>query len=197
MSPPASMKHRGGVNKGRLIIISAPSGTGKTSVIHRFLKKHPNMMHSISCTTRSTRVGEKEAQDYHFVTEEKFQEMIDHQEFAEWAEVHGHHYGTLRAPIDKALEEGKDVLLDLDVQGGMNLKKMYGDKAISIFLLPPSPEELEKRLSRRGTDSPESRKIRLENAKKEIRFRDHYDFQVINDELESACGEIETILNES
>lgn len=182
------------ISPGRLIIISAPSGTGKTSVIQHFLATHPNMIHSVSCTTRPIRRGEKEGADYHFISPEKFQRMIDDQEFAEWAEVHDHRYGTPKAPLEKALKEGLEILLDLDVQGGTALKKMFGSRALSIFLLPPSLEELEKRLSRRGTDSKEQLAIRMRNARWEMAAKDSYDVQIINENLSQACMEIEKVL---
>lgn len=180
--------------KGRLIIISAPSGTGKTSVIRRFLKTHPRMIHSVSCTTRPIRAGEKDGEDYHFISAETFRKMAQEKAFAEWAEVHKHSYGTPREPLDRWMEEGIDVLLDLDVQGGMNLKKMYGKRAISIFLMPPSEEELKRRLASRGTDSPEVQALRLQNARREMTFRDRYDVCVLNDNLDQACRAIEKVL---
>lgn len=185
MSPP---------QKGRLIIISAPSGTGKTSVIQHFLAAHPNMIHSVSCTTRPIRKGEKEGVDYHFITREKFQGMIEKNEFAEWAEVHDHRYGTPKAPLERALKEEREILLDLDVQGGMALKKMFELKALSIFLLPPSLEELERRLSQRGTDSSKQLAIRMRNARQEMAVKDSYDIQIINENLSQACLEIEKVL---
>lgn len=182
------------MKKGRLIIISAPSGTGKTSVIQRLLKKYPNMIHSVSWTTRERRPQEIEGQDYHFTTKTTFQKGIGEGVFAEWAKVHQSFYGTPKGALEEWLKRERDVLLDIDVQGGMNLKKMYQDQAVSIFLLPPSVEELERRLMERKTDSLEERKLRLANAKKELVYKDQYDFQVVNDELEKACGEIEKIL---
>ncbi|MDP2600296.1 MAG: guanylate kinase [Deltaproteobacteria bacterium] len=180
--------------KGRLVILSAPSGTGKTSVIQKLLKQYPRMIHSISCTTRSPRGGEKEGADYHFIPEQKFKQMIHDNEFAEWAEVHGCFYGTPKAPLDKWLLEERDVILDLDVQGGMRLKNLFGSRCLTIFLLPPSVEELIKRLSSRGTDSEEAKKLRIENARHELGFKDQYDFQVINRDLDQACKEIIEIL---
>jgi len=179
---------------GRLIIISAPSGTGKTSVIHRLLEKYPQMIHSVSWTTRPKRDVEIDGKDYHFIDHAEFQKGIKEGLFAEWAGVHNWFYGTPKGPLEKWLQEGKEVLLDLDVQGGTRLKKLFTEKAISIFLLPPSVEELERRLSQRKTDSKKEREIRLENAKKEMIYKDQYDYQVINEKLEQAVREVEKIL---
>ncbi|MBI4125381.1 MAG: guanylate kinase [Deltaproteobacteria bacterium] len=182
------------MTRGRLIIISAPSGAGKTSVIHHLLERHPNMIHSVSWTTRPRRSQETDGKDYHFVGEGEFKKGVEKGRLAEWAEVHNACYGTPKEPLEQWLKEGKDVLLDLDVQGGMNLKKMYADRAVSIFLLPPSEEELERRLLERKTDSEQERRLRLTNATKEVAFKDHYDHQVINDQLHQACRAIERIL---
>lgn len=181
--------------KGRLIIIAAPSGTGKTSVIRRFLSGHPDMIYSVSCTTRPPRPGEVDGKDYHFIDEKKFREWMKDGKFAEWAPVHDHFYGTPKGPIDGALKKGTDVLLDLDVVGSLNLKKIYGDRAVSIFLDPPSMGELKKRLFGRGTDSREVQELRLKNALTEMTFKDKFDHRVINDDLGRACGEIEGILS--
>jgi len=182
------------MKKGRLIIIAAPSGAGKTSVIKRFLSTHPNTVHSISCTTRPIRPGKVDEGYYQFLDHKTFKEWMDRGEFAEWAEVHGHLYGTPKEPLEKSLDEGGDVLLDLDVVGSLKLKELYGERAVSIFILPPSVEELTKRLSARGTDSLEVRRIRLRNAIEEMKFKDNFDYQVINDNLEHACLEIERII---
>lgn len=182
------------MKKNRLIVISAPSGTGKTSVIRRLLQTHPDMIHSVSCTTRPKRSAEVDGGDYHFIPEETFKQGIQEGRFVEWAEVHHRFYGTPKAPLDKALEEGKDVVLDLDVEGGTALKALYGARAVTIFLLPPSVEELVRRLSERGTDSPEEQQIRLENARHELAHKDKYDHQIVNENLGKACEEIEKIL---
>lgn len=182
------------MKQGRLIILSAPSGTGKTSVIQRLLKKHPTMIHSVSWTTRPKRAQEIDGQDYHFIDEVAFKQGIGTGIFAEWAEVHSSYYGTPKEPLERWLKEGRNVLLDLDVQGGLHLKKLYPKQAISIFLLPPSVPELERRLMARKTDSLSERKLRLANAKKEMTFKDKYDYQVVNEELVQACAGIEKIL---
>lgn len=179
---------------GRLIIIAAPSGTGKTTVIRRFLATHPRMIHSVSWTTRPMRPGDVDGRDYHFIDEAEFRRGIDGGVFAEWAEVHDHFYGTPREPLDCWLAEGRDVLLDVDVVGSLNLKKAYGDRAIAIFLVPPTMEELKRRLFSRGTDSPEQQQIRLRNALAEMAAKGKFDHQVVNDDLEQACQEIERII---
>ena len=180
--------------RGRLIVISAPSGTGKTTVIHRFLSKHPNLSYSISCTTRPKRINEVDGKDYRFVDKKTFEDLVEEGKLAEWAHVHEHMYGTPKGPIDEAIGMGKDILLDIDVIGGMNLKELYKDDAISIFLLPPSKEELKRRLLGRNTDSKEQQQIRLRNALEEMNYKDKYDYQVINDDLDKACSEIEKII---
>lgn len=180
--------------KGRLIIISAPSGTGKTSVIRHLLKRHPRMIHSVSWTTRPRRSGEVDGKDYRFITEAEFKQGTREGRFAERAVVHNTCYGTPMAPLEAWLKEGKDVLLDLDVQGGMNLKRKYPDRSVSIFLLPPSEAELERRLLARQTDTQEAQQLRLKNAKEEMTFKDRYDHQVVNADLQQACRDIERIL---
>lgn len=183
--------------QGRLIIIAAPSGTGKTSVIRRFLSTHPQMIHSVSWTTRPIRPGDVDGEDYRFIDDAAFRKGIDGGLFAEWAEVHDHLYGTPREPLENWLAEGRDVLLDVDVVGSLNLKRAYGDRAISIFLVPPTMEELKRRLFGRGTDPPEQQRIRLKNALAEMDARDKFDHQVVNDDLARACREIEGIIRHS
>jgi len=180
--------------QARLIIISSPSGGGKTSVIERLLQKHPNMVHSISCTTRPPRASEVNGRYYHHVDRQTFKDGISAGRFAEWNEVHDNLYGTPREPLDKWLSEGKDVLLDLDVIGGLKLKEIYSERAISIFILPPSQEELERRLMKRATDSAEVQQVRLKNALAELSYKDRFDYRIINDDLEKAVAEVEKIL---
>ncbi|MBU4484350.1 guanylate kinase [bacterium] len=185
------------MNRGKLIIISAPSGTGKTTVIERFLSTHPKTVHSISWTTRPVRGDEKQGAYYYHVEKDEFEKGIKEGKFAEWAEYVGNYYGTPKAQLEDWLTHGKFVLLDLEVVGGTTLKSLYKDDAISIFLLPPSEDELKKRLSRRATDSAEVQQRRLQTALMELTFKDRYDFQVVNDDLDGACSEIEKIINNS
>lgn len=180
--------------RGKLIVISAPSGAGKTTVIRCLTAKHPEMVHSISCTTRPPRPDSMDRRDYTFTDKKKFKRWIEEGRFAEWAEVHDHLYGTPREPLDEWILDGVDVLLDVDVVGGINLKKLYKDDAVLIFLLPPSIEELKKRLSHRATDSKEAQELRLKNALKELTYKNKYDYQVINDDLDRACAKIEKII---
>jgi guanylate kinase len=180
--------------RGRLIVFIAPSGAGKTSVIQRVRSQHRGLAYSVSCTTRPMRRGEVDGRDYCFLDEPTFRRGIEDGRFVEWAEVHGHLYGTRREPLDEALEQGRDVLLDLDVVGSLRVKELYGDRAVTIFLSPPSVEELERRLLARATDSPEAQRLRLRNALTEMTFKDRFDLQVVNDDLERACREIDGIL---
>lgn len=182
------------MGKGRLIIVAAPSGTGKTTVIQRFLKSRPDTIHSVSCTTRPIRRGEVDGRDYHFVDRKIFEEWIRGRRLAEWAQVHGHLYGTPIEPLKKWLDEGREILLDLDVVGSLRLKKMYKDQAVAIFLIPPSMDELKRRLSSRKTDSAGEQEVRLKNAIEEMAHKDEFDHRVINDDLDEACREIEDIL---
>lgn len=179
--------------KGRLFVISAPSGTGKTTVIGSLLKLTPQLKLSVSCTTRPPRKGEKNGVDYHFVSDEKFLKMKDSGLLLEWALVHGLYYGTPRGAIDKWLAGGENVVLDIDVQGGASVRKIYKD-AVLIFLLPPSHEELVKRLKRRGANTEDDLERRLKNANNELAQKDLYDYRIVNDDLDRAVGEIKKII---
>ena len=181
------------MRKGNLIVISAPSGTGKTTVVKRILREVEDIEFSISYTTRKPRIGEVDGKDYFFVDESTFKNMIDEDEFLEWANVYGNLYGTSKSFVEKILSSGKDVLLDIDTQGGKNVKKS-SDDAILIFLMPPSLEELEHRLKNRKTDSPEVISKRLKIAKNELLEYKFYDFTVINDILDEAVKNIENII---
>ncbi len=180
--------------KGKLFVISAPSGTGKTTVIKNLMSRMPKLALSISATTRQPRGSEKNGTDYLFVSEAEFTKMISSGEMLEWANVHEHLYGTPKKPIEEWLKEGKNVLLDIDVQGAKSVKKHFKD-AVLIFLLPPSREELIKRLKGRGANSEADLKIRIKNADKELAQKSFYDYNVVNDDLDRAVGEIAGIIN--
>jgi guanylate kinase len=171
--------------KGVIFIISAPSGAGKTTLIKKLLKLFPDIVLSVSYTTRARRPGEVDGKDYHFVTEKKFALLRSRSDFAEWASVHGYYNGTPRAPLERTTARGRDVLLDIDVQGARKIKRQYRN-AVSIFVLPPSRRELEQRLARRGTDRRETIRKRLENARREMREIMRYDYVVENRELRRA-----------
>lgn len=178
---------------GKLIILSAPSGTGKSTAVASLCALMPQLQVSVSCTTRPKRPQEQEGKDYFFLTEAEFRARMATGDFAEWAQVHGNFYGTPKAPLEEVLRSDQVMLLDLDVQGGMQLKKAF-PQAVSIFLLPPSFEVLQERLQGRATDSPEQIRLRLENAKRELEYQSFYDYCVVNDNLEQAVRDIEKII---
>jgi guanylate kinase len=171
--------------RGSIIVISAPSGAGKSTLVKRLLAALPGLRFSVSCTTRPPRPGEKNARDYFFVTRERFQRMIAAEEFVEWADVFGHFYGTSRRQLRAAQEAGKDILLDIDVQGHRQVRKKLPE-AVSIFVLPPSFRELARRLRARLSDTPDVIERRLRDARKEIRHWPEYDYLVVNDRLPQA-----------
>jgi guanylate kinase len=182
---------------GKLIIFSAPSGSGKTTIVKHLLTKFPNLGFSISACTRDRRGrNEENGKDYYFLTPEEFKHKIDEQAFAEWQEVYpGGFYGTLKSEIERVWSDGKHVIFDVDVKGGVNLKKEYGDKALSIFVKVPSIEELERRLRERGTESEEKISARVFKMKFEMSFQDQFDVVLINEDLETALQEAEVLVN--
>lgn len=179
--------------QGTLFVISAPSGTGKTTLCKMLLKRNPDIKLSVSYTTRQPRKGERNDVDYTFVSEPKFMKMIDKEEFAEWATVHGNFYGTSLKRLQTLNKAGYDIILDIDIHGAMQLKKNY-QNAVYIFVAPPSMRVLKKRLAGRKTDSEDVIKKRLDNAKKEIAYYHCYDYMVINDNLDKAYMELESII---
>jgi guanylate kinase len=178
---------------GVLFVLSAPSGAGKTSIFRELLSRSPGLCESISYTTREKRVGEREGADYHFVSREQFDRMVEEGAFAEWAEVHGNRYGTARSTLLRASEEGSDVLLDIDVQGAAQLRAS-GLEGVFIFILPPGMVELRQRLSGRNTDSAEVIERRMLNAVSEIREAASFDYVVVNDVLECAVATVQSII---
>jgi len=178
---------------GTIFILSAPSGAGKTTLVNGILKIFPEVRLSVSCTTRPRRPGEIHGRDYWFLKETKFAAMRGRGEFAEWAGVHGYFYGTPRRPLEKCIKGRIDILLDIDVRGARQIKRQY-PRAVSIFLLPPSLRELEKRLALRGTDRREIIRRRLENARREIRAIMRYDYFVVNREIPKALESLKSII---
>lgn len=175
------------MNKGKLIIFSAPSGSGKSTIINYLLTQGLNLAFSISATSRPPRGKEQNGVEYFFLTPDEFRERIAHGDFLEYEEVYpGRFYGTLKEQVDKQLESGQNVIFDVDVVGGCNIKKFYGDRALSIFIQPPSVEELRRRLTGRGTDTPEVIEDRIAKAEYELSFAPRFDAVVVNDNLEEA-----------
>jgi len=181
--------------KPLLLILSAPSGTGKTTLARRLCAAHPGAIFSVSYTTRAPRDGEKDGVDYHFVSEERFQQMIAAGAFVEWARVHGHHYGTPKSVIEEAEKRGALAIFDIDVQGGETIKKKHPE-AVRALILPPSLAELERRLRARSTDDDATIRRRLHAARIEIRLAlaAGYEYWVINDELENAYADLQAIV---
>ncbi|WP_297236512.1 guanylate kinase [uncultured Porphyromonas sp.] len=175
--------------QGKLIIFSAPSGSGKSTIINKLMSEYGlRGRFSISATSRKPRGSEQDGVEYYFLTEEDFRKRISEGDFLEYEEVYpGCFYGTLRSEVDRTLDRGENVILDIDVQGGLNVKKIYGDRALTLFIQPPSIERLRERLERRGTDAPEVIERRLAKAETELSFAPKYDAVVVNDNLEEAC----------
>ena len=181
--------------KQKVIIFSAPSGSGKTTLVKHGLSVVPELCFSISATTREPRGEEKHADDYYFLTPEEFRTKICQNEFVEFEEVYtDKYYGTLKSEVERTWSEGKVVIFDVDVVGGVNLKKIFGEKALSIFIAPPSIDELERRLISRATDDLETIKTRVAKAKHEMSYAEEFDEIVINDDLETSKKEIERLV---
>lgn len=177
-----------------VVVISGPSGAGKSSFVKALLGRYPrDLVYSVSATTRPRREHEVEGRDYFFLGREEFQRRVDAGEFVEHAEVHGELYGTLKSQTEAVLRSGRNVLLDIDVQGGRSVRRIYPD-GVYIFVLPPSLADLEERLRARGTDSEERIKLRLENARREIAIAREYDYAVVNDDLEDATRKVLAII---
>jgi len=180
---------------GLLLVLSAPSGAGKTTLARRLVGREPDARFSVSATTRPPRGAERDGVDYHFLSPARFEELLARGAFAEWAEVHGHRYGTLQATVDEALSAGRIAVFDIDVQGGEAIRARWPDRAVSIFLLPPSMAELERRLRGRSTDSEEAIARRLVAARAEVaRGAAAYDYLVVNDDLDEALAQVAAVV---
>lgn len=187
-------------NRGKLFVVSGPAGAGKSEIVKLLLKKHPDVKLSVSCTTRAPRPGEVDGVSYHFVTEERFQQLISEDAFYEWAHVHQNHYGTLKSAVAKELDEGHDLILEIDVQGCLQVLEQ-NPEATGVFVCPPSRENLEKRLRGRGTETEESIRVRLSNVASEVATAYKYDYVIIHqdwadvpDALEIATDELYAII---
>jgi guanylate kinase len=179
--------------QGILVVISGPSGVGKGTVCAALRQAAPELVYSVSATTRAPRAGETEGVNYFFKTREQFQQLIDNEEMLEWAEYVGNYYGTPRRFVEEALASGKDVILEIEVQGALKVKQKFPE-GVFIFLMPPSLSELQKRLVTRGTDSEELIASRLSVARDEIKLLEHYNYAVVNDRVECACEKIKAII---
>jgi len=176
--------------RGVLLIVASPSGAGKTSLCRRLMADHGGLELSVSMTTRPVRPGEQAGRDYHFVDEAEFQRLIDADAFLEWANVHGNLYGSPRAPVDRALAEGRDVLFDIDWQGAREVARRCKEDAVRVFILPPSLEELRRRLVTRSQDAEDVIDRRIRNAKGEIEHADEFDYVLVNDDFDRSYAEL-------
>jgi len=183
--------------KGKLIIFSAPSGAGKTTIVHRLLESDLGLEFSVSAASRPKRQNEIDGKDYYFISVKDFKEKIKNDEFLEWEEVYkDHFYGTLKSEVERIWAKRHHVIFDVDVYGGINIKKYYKQKALAIFVMPPSIKHLEQRLRGRSTESEENLSKRLEKAELEMSFADEFDRIIINDNLETAIAEAKEIVTE-
>jgi len=181
------------IRKGMLLVISGPSGTGKGTLIDLLRAEDPSFAFSVSATTREPRQGEVDGVHYHFMTQERYDQLVEEDAFLEYARVHTGCYGTLKSEVYERMEQGQNVLLDIDVQGALNVMKKEPE-CVSVFILPPSYKELRRRLVERGTETPEQIEVRMNNARKEIALKGHYQYQIINGELTEAYALLKAIV---
>jgi guanylate kinase len=181
--------------KGKLIIFSAPSGAGKTTIVKHLLQQNLDLEFSISATSRAPRYTETRGKDYYFLNEKEFKQKIENNEFLEWEEVYnGNYYGSLKSEVERIRELGKNVIFDVDVFGGLNIKKFYGSDALAIFVQPPSIEELRRRLVSRSTETEEKIQMRIAKAEHELSFANRFDTIITNNDLALACQEAENVI---
>ncbi len=184
-------------NESRVLIISAPSGAGKSTLVSHLLASGLPLAFSISATSRKPRGSETNGREYYFISAAEFKRRISREEFVEWQEVYrNHYYGTLKSELERIAAEGRIPLFDVDVMGGINLKKIFADRALALFIMPPSVEELRSRLEKRGTDSEEEIEMRVQKAASEILLAYSFDRVIINDDLEKSCNEITAVVKE-
>ena len=184
------------MSNNKLIIVSAPSGAGKTTIVRHLLSLPLPLSFSVSATSRTPRPGEVDGHDYYFLSADKFRQKIEAGEFLEWEEVYpGTYYGTLRSEVERIWNEGKSVVFDVDVIGGLNIKKIYGDKALAVFVQPPSVETLRQRLRNRSTESEDKIATRIAKAEFELSFAPQFDVVVINDNLQTTLSEVEVLIH--
>lgn len=184
------------MKKGRLIVISAPSGCGKTTIARSILEKHPDFLFSVSATTRPKRNSEIDGNDYFFLTKEIFEKKIACEELVEWEEIYGDYYGTLKAEVERALNNGKTMLFDIDVKGALSIRKAFPEESVLIFIAPPDVDELTTRLKNRKTESEETISRRLARVPMELEQGRLFDYQVVNRVLTDAVKEVESIISD-
>lgn len=181
-------------HKGKVIVLVAPSGAGKTTIANRLLEDYSEIKFSVSATTRAPRDGEVDGKNYYFLSSEEFNQKVENNDFLEWEYYNNNKYGTLRSEVDKMVESGYFPLLDIEVKGAKNIKRIYGSDAIAIFIQPPSIDELKQRLTKRGTETTKIVENRLKEAKQEMQSADDFDYLVVNDDLEAAYNEVKAII---
>ncbi|MCC6550939.1 MAG: guanylate kinase [Ignavibacteriaceae bacterium] len=181
--------------KGKILVIAAPSGTGKTTILKQVLQKHPDIVFSVSATTRKKREAEVHGKDYYFISREEFEQKIAEEKFAEWERVYDYYYGTLKEFISSTIDQGKHILLELDVKGALSIKKSYPGAAL-IFIEPPSLEVLRERLTKRKTETEEDLAKRLNRAEMEISQKAHFEYHLVNSDIQKAVSELDSLISE-
>jgi guanylate kinase len=184
------------MKRGKLIVISAPSGSGKTTIARAIMQKYTGMLFSVSATTRSPRKGEVDGRDYFFLSRDEFQKRVRAGELVEWEEIYGDYYGTLKSEVDRALERGSVMLFDVDVKGGLSIKRTYPEDSLLIFIKPPSFDALQHRLLNRNTEDEATIKRRLDRVPMELEQGNLFDWQVVNDDLQAAISRVDEIIRE-